>query len=392
MSDEIIDKSIKSSKINIDDIAQICDKKGFIYIDSYMYKGRTYVDYICKRHEDKGVRSVSLKSIKGANGCFYCGREVLASKKRKDGEVVYQFFLDKNLTPLFKPEEYVNRIQELSYICNLHKDEGVQYTNYANLQKGLTCKLCAIKRKKIIHLKSHEQFCKDLDMVWDNEYIPLQQYNGSHKKILFKHNIEQCGFEWMTPPVSLLTGSGCPKCSGRYINTDIFKENIYKLVKNDYTVESEYISSTEDILLKHKKCGKSFLIKPEIFIAGTRCPFCKETKGETKIRIYLESKNFIFRPQYSFKDCKYKKRLQFDFVVFNEDKKVRFIVEYDGEQHYEKVNFSRDDKINEQKFKNTQIRDKIKNKYCDENNILLIRIPYWEYDNIENILQEKILA
>ena len=31
-------------------------------------------------------------------------------------------------------------------------------------------------------------------------------------------------------------------------------------------------------------------------------------------------------------------------------------------------------------------RDNIKNNYCRENNIKLLRIPYWDYDNIENIL------
>ena len=35
-------------------------------------------------------------------------------------------------------------------------------------------------------------------------------------------------------------------------------------------------------------------------------------------------------------------------------------------------------------------RDEIKNKYCKENNIPLIRIPYWEKDNMEYFLFEKM--
>ena len=33
---------------------------------------------------------------------------------------------------------------------------------------------------------------------------------------------------------------------------------------------------------------------------------------------------------------------------------------------------------------------KIKNDYCSINNINLIRIPYWEFENIENIINQEI--
>lgn len=32
----------------------------------------------------------------------------------------------------------------------------------------------------------------------------------------------------------------------------------------------------------------------------------------------------------------------------------------------------------------------VKNKFCKDNNIKLIRIPYWEYDNIEKILIKEL--
>ena len=41
----------------------------------------------------------------------------------------------------------------------------------------------------------------------------------------------------------------------------------------------------------------------------------------------------------------------------------------------------------QKKLKETQIRDRIKNKYCKDNNIKLIRIPYFEFDNIDEILK-----
>ena len=38
----------------------------------------------------------------------------------------------------------------------------------------------------------------------------------------------------------------------------------------------------------------------------------------------------------------------------------------------------------------TQRNDNIKNQYCKDNNIKLVRIPYWEFDNIENILEKEL--
>lgn len=37
-----------------------------------------------------------------------------------------------------------------------------------------------------------------------------------------------------------------------------------------------------------------------------------------------------------------------------------------------------------------KIHDTIKTQYCKNNNIRLIRIPYWDFDNIENILSQLL--
>ena len=50
----------------------------------------------------------------------------------------------------------------------------------------------------------------------------------------------------------------------------------------------------------------------------------------------------------------------------------------------------KDKYINMYGFIDRKIRDTIKNIYCQQNNIKLIRIPYWDYDNIERILKQKL--
>ena len=41
-------------------------------------------------------------------------------------------------------------------------------------------------------------------------------------------------------------------------------------------------------------------------------------------------------------------------------------------------------------FVKRKINDTVKTKYCQDNNIKLIRIPYWEEKNIKNILMKEL--
>lgn len=119
--------------------------------------------------------------------------------------------------------------------------------------------------------------------------------------------------------------------------------------------------------------GHEFEMSWNKFKNGRRCPICLESKGEEKIRLYFENKNIEYIPQYRIKDCKDKYTLPFDFYIPSLD----LLIEYDGEGHYKDIYGNFEDRVK---------KDSIKTNYCLEHNIKLIRIPYWEYDNIEKIL------
>jgi very-short-patch-repair endonuclease len=86
--------------------------------------------------------------------------------------------------------------------------------------------------------------------------------------------------------------------------------------------------------------------------------------------------------QKCFEDCKDKRVLPFDFYL--EDYNI--LIEYDGELHYKESRY----KNSQDKLNIIKNHDNIKNNYCKENNIKLIRIPYTEFDNIENILKKEL--
>lgn len=66
------------------------------------------------------------------------------------------------------------------------------------------------------------------------------------------------------------------------------------------------------------------------------------------------------------------------------------LIEFDEEQHFYPSRYSKDPESNTNRFNLVKKRDDIKNKYCIDKNIRLLRIPYWDFDNIEQILSKEL--
>jgi hypothetical protein len=178
--------------------------------------------------------------------------------------------------------------------------------------------------------------------------------------------------------------SQCLECEGQMRRTtEDFKRQVYNLVGEEYSVLGEFVSVDDPIKIKHNICNSIYKVRPNDFLFDRRCPICAESKGEQKIRHWLEDSNKYFSPQYVFEDCKDKKELPFDFAIFEDKEKTRLkcLIEYDGEGHYDEKVFGK------KSFEITVKHDKMKNKYCEINNVELIRIPYWDFDNVEKILK-----
>lgn len=160
------------------------------------------------------------------------------------------------------------------------------------------------------------------------------------------------------------------------------RQDTYNYCKErEYKILSPYISDKEKILIDFNCGHEPNWISPNNLKKDTECPVCSESKGEKIIRQYLENNNIAFVQEYRFDDCKHKRSLPFDFYI----PKYNLCIEFDGEQHYKAYDYFGGENV----FKDTKIRDEIKNKYCKENEINLLRIPYWELDNVEDILNKE---
>ena len=127
-------------------------------------------------------------------------------------------------------------------------------------------------------------------------------------------------------------------------------------------------------------CGRETAVLSSNLVTGNTqsCGYCgNNSHGNTKIEQLLKEANISFQREKRFSECKDIMSVPFDFYVDN-----KYLIEFDGRQH-----FVNEDSIYD--YESTHKHDLIKNQWCKENNIPLIRIPYTHYDNL--CLEDLIL-
>lgn len=130
-------------------------------------------------------------------------------------------------------------------------------------------------------------------------------------------------------------------------------------------------------------CGnKNYLCSTENLLSGRiiSCGCSKKSRGEFIIEEILKNNNIQYIREFIFKDLKDINYLRFDFALIKNNEIIR-LIEFDGEQHF----YNRKNCLwnkNGTEFATLQKHDKMKNDYCKEHNIPLVRIPYTELKNI----------
>lgn len=124
-----------------------------------------------------------------------------------------------------------------------------------------------------------------------------------------------------------------------------------------------------------QKCGRNNVVVLGEYLrkGDTKSCGCLNSYNESKICQMLDKDNLKYIQQFRFSDLTSTGRkcdqLMFDVCVKDENGNIQYLIEYDGIQHFEKGHF-RD------AYEITHKNDLLKNKYCFNNNIPLIRIPY----------------
>ena len=216
---------------------------------------------------------------------------------------------------------------------------------------------------------------------------PIEEHSGSH---IIWHCKCKCGNECNVRGTDLKNGNtkscGCLIQEnmiklGKQSKIDLIGQKFGKLI---VLYELEQRNNNGEIMWHCKcDCGNECDVRgTSLRNNHTQSCGCIKSQGEFKIAQILNENNILFKKEKSFNDCRFKDTntlAKFDFYINN-----KYIIEYDGIQHFEKTGFNHDN------LEKRQEHDEFKNQYCKKHNIPLIRIPYTHYENIclEDLLLE----
>lgn len=251
-------------------------------------------------------------------------------------------------------------------------------------------------RKKRISKYNIDYFVEKCNKLHNNKYdyknIILQDNNIVD---LYELNNFICPIhgEYLQKPIYHSLGFGCRLCSNstrllKYrLSNDEFIEKAKKVHGNVYDYsEVKYEGDKNFINIICKEHG-IFTQKAGAHLyagwkgGGCGCPKCnKYSRGEKIIFKYLTQGKTNFIPQYrvDIDDSKY----YFDFYIVD----INTMIEFQGTQHYGPINFFG----GEEGFIKTQERDKIKEIYCLNNNINLLKIDFKSGKNLENYIIKQL--
>jgi len=258
---------------------------------------------------------------------------------------------------------------------------------------GDSCPFCTGRKVSLSNCLDTKD--KKISKQWhpfkNGQLTPKDVTYSSNKKVWWKCDVAD-DHEWIDS-VSHRTykkdNRNCPFCSGHKVSLlmslatkrpDIAKQ--WHTIKNGKLTPSDIMPSSNkkvwwqcDVNSDHIWYTKA---NNRTSKNATGCPYCNESKGEVMIRAVLEKMFINYKLQKRFYKCKIKRMLPFDFYLPD----YNILIEYDGELHFKAIEYfgGKKDLIKRKS------RDKIKTKFAKNNNIPLLRIPYTQFDNIEEII------
>jgi hypothetical protein len=349
-----------SKKLDTDSfIEKAIEKHGKKYDYSLVnyINSRTKIKIICEKH---GQFEITPNNFLQKKGCSKCAKSLNIKKFIEKATKKHGNKYDYSIVDI------IDSKTKIKIICPTH---GVFYqrptSHYSN-----GCDKCAkysttsdfIQKAKKVHNNKYDYS----NVNYINNKTPVKIICPIHGEFIQKPNIH-------------LNGSNCQICSIEEIKIkkDFFIEKSNTLHNFKYNYSQIEINGVKNKVKIICPIHGEFYQTPENHLLGKGCSSCNESTGEKKVSIFLDNNNIKYEKQKTFKNCTFKRKLKFDFYLPD----YNTCIEYDGIQHYESIEiFGGKDSLIKQIEK-----DNIKNKYCKNNNITLLRIKY--SDSVEDKLK-----
>lgn len=276
-------------------------------------------------------------------------------------------------------EQFQNVNSYLKFVCDCGTEYKAQWSYWYKNNK-YQCNKCsnqnARDKEKLNIVDLKQIFSKRGYILLDDTYI------NSSEKLTY---VDKDGFKFCNSLSTFKQIKEMAKFSAynpyTVKNLELFMQlNNFK----SKLIECDYKNISSKIRLECE-CGEQYVVnvRTVIRLVNDRCPRCthRQSNIEFKIKQYLIKNNIEYESQYAICSPFSNKKLFFDFYMQN------YIIEVDGEQHYKYVKLWHK---TEDGFILQQKKDEYKNNYCKDNNIPLLRIPYWEFknDNYKKIIDD----
>ncbi len=295
-----------------------------------------------------------------------------------------------NINSICLSNEYVNCYSKLKFKCDCGNIFEVSWNSFKKKQQK--CKTCSggINKEK----NSLDFFKNEFNKKGYKILSNLNNFNNKSKFCLkdkdnYKYHSSYHDLKY-----------GLDKFS-KFNPFTIYNINNYIAINNLgiklLSTQKDYVDAYSNLTFSCCECGKEYKCSfGQIRHGRTRCQKCNKqiSSLEFKTEKFLKENNIIYKKQVKFKKCLYKRELPFDFGIYDENNNLILLIECDGRQHFEEINhFKSKDLSPKEALKERKLKDNIKNKFCNDNNIKLIRIPYWNFNNDEyiKILKKEII-
>lgn len=355
---------------------------GYEIVDYSNYQNRhTPITFMCKcgREFKRNVTNIATKGT--APLCPHC-----LVNGRNDYTDIKQKLIDLGYIIISRDEEYKNMTTNISFKCNYCEKEYLRTPKMA-LRSNYGCTKC-IQKKVVGKLLSEQRFNSDeFFELYKNHLIDLEHI----EKSIFTYKCEKCNSSIVRKADIIKTTTHkrlCDTCGKRMsgakkIITTQEKNKYLKHIGSQSICIDETNVGNKDISLFKCSCGAEFKRKWNVVrtYGFHRCNKCskRQSYGEQLIEKILNARNIYFESEKRFENCRNKYALPFDFYLPH----YNLVIEYDGIHHFEDVRY-------EGQCKQTRFNDEIKDRYCEDSGIRMLRIPYFEKDNIEKIIVDNL--
>lgn len=416
----------KSNPYTIQNIKLWCklNNKSFELLSDIFEIGDKKLKWKCLSKDCGEIFYMDWENIYQNRNCPYCsGHKVGLSNclATKNPDLAKEWHPTKNgdLTPY---DVTANNDKKIWWRCKYNSNH-VWNAIVSSRNFGNGCPYCCNKKVNIENClaTTHPDLVAEWHTTKNGNLTPFDLTYGSEQYVWW-----QCSknpkHEWyVSANIRTNNNTGCPYCVKTNGGYTLPSEDYNLLLYNpqlceewDYIKNNKYPNeftpnSGEKVWWKCKECGYEW--KAGIVCRNGRwktgCPECNKSKGEKRIKeIFIlkdfdeitqenydtlfdidKQKSIYFISQKTFNDLRGlgNKLLLYDFYL----PQYNLLIEYQGQFH--DGNGNKGNYYMKQNLKRQQEHDRRKREYAKNNNINLLEIWYWDYNNIEEILEKQLL-